>query len=109
MASELGDLSACAVALLGVIAELGGRYSPEHLVASACAERVGLAGWIIDQTLGVNADIDEAPAKMEITALIEKGLARLSPSRKLEATAAGAKLWKDHNQPEARSREGSER
>jgi 3'-5' exonuclease len=96
LASELGDLGACAFALLGVIAELGGRYSPEHLVASVCAERVGLAGWIIDQMLGVNAEIDEAPAKMEVAALIEKGLARLSPLRKLEATAAGAKLWKDH-------------
>jgi 3'-5' exonuclease len=96
MTSELGDLSACAFALLGIIAELSGRYSPEHLIASVSAERVGLAGWIIDQTLGVNADIDEAAAKMEVAALIEKGLARLSPSRKLEATAAAAKLWKDH-------------
>jgi hypothetical protein len=95
LASELCDLSACGFALLGIIAELGGRYSPEHLVASVCAERVGLAGWIIDQMLGVNADIDEAPAKMEVAALIEKGLARLSPSRRLAATAAGAKLWKD--------------
>jgi hypothetical protein len=33
---------------------------------------------------------------MEVAALIEKGLARLSPSRRLKATAAGAKLWKDH-------------
>jgi hypothetical protein len=96
IASELGDLSTRAFALLGIIAELSGRYSPEHLIASVCAERVGLAGWIIDQTLGVSADIDEAPAKMEVAVLIEKGLTRLSPSRKLEATPAGAKLWKDH-------------
>ena len=96
LASELGDLDACAFALLGVIAELGGRYSPEHLVASICAERVGLAGWVIDHTLGVGADIDEMNAKREIAALIERGLARLSLSRKLEATAAGEKLWTDH-------------
>src|SRR5215467_522387 len=95
-AADLGGLNSCAFALLGVIAELGGRYSPEHLVASVCAERVGLAGWIIDRTLGADADIDEEIAKQEIAALGEKGLARLSLSRKLEATAAGAKLWQDH-------------
>jgi 3'-5' exonuclease len=96
LASELGDLNACAFALLGVIAELGGRYSPEHLVASICAERVGLAGWVIDHTLGVGADIDEVSAKLEIAALIDLGLARLSLSRKLEATIAGAQFWADH-------------
>ncbi|MGH9752186.1 MAG: hypothetical protein ACREA2_05325 [Blastocatellia bacterium] len=96
LASDLGDLNPCAFALLGVIAELGGRYSPEHLVASVRAERVGLTGWIIDHTLGANADIDEVVAKQEIIALVEKGLARLSLSRKLEATIDGAKLWEDH-------------
>jgi len=93
---DLGGLAPRALALLGVITELGGRYGPEHLVASACAERVGLAGWIIDHTLGANADIDEEIAKQEIAALTERGLARLSLSRKLEATTAGAKLWQDH-------------
>jgi hypothetical protein len=96
LASDLGDLSPCAFALLGVIAELGGRYSPEHLVASVRAERVGLTGWIIDHTLGANADIDEMNAKQEIAALIDKGLARLSVSRKLEATIDGANFWTDH-------------
>ena len=96
LASELGDLNSCAFALLGVIAELGGRYSPEHLVATICAERVGLAGWIIDHTLGVGADIDEVTAKREIAALIDLGLARLGLSRKLEATVAGATFWADH-------------
>ncbi|HZF37899.1 MAG TPA: hypothetical protein VE715_03670 [Blastocatellia bacterium] len=96
LASDLGDLSPCAFALLGVIAELGGRYSPEHLVASVRAERVGLTGWIIDHTLGANADIDEMTAKQEIAALIDKGLARLSVSRKLEATIDGANFWTDH-------------
>src|SRR5262249_56352858 len=59
LASELGDLNSCAFALLGVIAELGGRYSPEHLVATICAERVGLAGWINDQPLRVGPGLDE--------------------------------------------------
>jgi hypothetical protein len=96
LASEIGDLNPCAFALLGVIAELGGRYSPEHLIASVRAERIGLAGWIIDHTLGADADIDELTAKQELAALIDKGLARLSISRRLEATAAGLKFWADH-------------
>jgi hypothetical protein len=96
LASDIGDLTPCAFALLGVIAELGGRYSPEHLVASVRAERVGLAGWIIDHTLGADSDVDEVTAKQEITALIDRGLARLSLSRRLEATIDGMKLWTDH-------------
>ncbi|MGE0129459.1 MAG: hypothetical protein AB7U82_15385 [Blastocatellales bacterium] len=90
------DLGSCALALLGVISELSGRYSPEHLVASTGAERIGLAGWIIDHMLGANADIDEDTAKQEIAALSERGLVHLSLSRKLEATTAGAKFWQDH-------------
>src|SRR5215471_6478489 len=96
LASEIGDLNPCAFAMLGVIAELGGRYSPDHLIASVRAERVGLAGWIIDHTLGADADIDELIARQEIAALIAKGFAHLSLSRKLEATAAGLKFWTDH-------------
>lgn len=87
----------CALALLGVITELSGRYSPEHLAASAGGERIGLAGWIIDHILGADADIDEDIARQEIAALRESGLVRLSPSRKLEATAMGAKFWQDHS------------
>jgi hypothetical protein len=90
------DLGHCALALLGVVAELSGRYSPESLVASTTVERVGLAGWIIDRLLGADADIDEEIARQEIAALGERGLVRLSPSRKLEATPEGAKLWLDH-------------
>src|SRR5262245_4482297 len=96
LASELGDLNACAFALLRVIAELVRRYSPAHLVATICAERVGLAGWVIVPTVGRRADIDEVTAKREIAALIDLGLARLGLSRKLEATIAGAKFWADH-------------
>ncbi|MBO0856990.1 MAG: hypothetical protein J2P21_00750 [Chloracidobacterium sp.] len=96
LASEVGDLNPCAFALLGVIAELGGRYSPDHLIASIHSERIGLAGWIIDHTLGADADIDELIARQEIAALIAQGLARLSVSRRLEATAAGLMFWTDH-------------
>jgi hypothetical protein len=96
LAAEIGDLNPCAFALLGVIAELGGRYSPEQLLVSVRAERIGLAGWIIDHTLGADADIDELIAKQELAALIDKGLVRLSLSRKLDATAAGLKFWTDH-------------
>ena len=37
LAADLGELNPCAFALLGVIAELGGRYSPDHLIASVRA------------------------------------------------------------------------
>ena len=47
-ASETEELSEIASALLGVVVEMSGRYSPERLVASARSERVGLAAWIID-------------------------------------------------------------
>jgi hypothetical protein len=93
---SIAGLSPSALALLGIVTELSGRYSPEHLVASIGSERVGLAGWIIDRLVGFDADIDENSAKQEIIALCERGLVRLSPSRRLEATASGAKFWRDH-------------
>lgn len=87
------DLEAMSLALLGIIAELGGRYSPEHLAVSVGSERVGLAGWIIDRTLGAEADIDEASAKQAIAALCEQQLVRLSLTRRLEATPQGLQHW----------------
>jgi hypothetical protein len=93
------DLSPPAIALLGIVAELGGRYSPEHLAASAGGERIGLAGWIIDRALGFDADLDENSVKQEIAALCERGLVRLGLSRRLEATTSGARLWQDHKSP----------
>lgn len=87
-------LRAPAVALLGVVTELAGRYSPERLAASAGSERVGLAGWIIDRVIGAGADIDEETAKLEIAELCERGLARLDGGRRLGATEAGALLWR---------------
>ena len=82
-----------AIALLGVVTELSGRYSPERLVVSAGSERVGLAGWIIDRALGAEADLDEDAAKLAIAELCEGGLVKLNAARRLEATESGARLW----------------
>jgi DNA polymerase III epsilon subunit-like protein len=92
-ARDTEELSAIASALLGVVVEMSGRYSPERLAASAGSERVGLAGWIIDQRLGSETDIDEETAKLELAELCESGLIRLSMARRLEATEAGMNLW----------------
>lgn len=87
-------LHAPAIALLGVVTELAGRYSPDRLAVSAGSERVGLAGWIIDRALGAEADLDEETARVEIAELCERGLVRLDAGRRLEATEAGARLWR---------------
>lgn len=86
-------LDAPVAALLGVVSELNGRYSPERLAVSADSERVGLAGWIIDGVLGRDADLDEDTAKMCIAELLERGLVSLNAARRLEATEAGMRLW----------------
>lgn len=92
-AAAAKNLSGPAVALLGVLTELAGRYSPERLAASAGSERVGLAGWIIDRTLGAETDVDEDTVKLVVAELCERGLVRLDPARRLAATEAGARLW----------------
>lgn len=92
-ASEAEGLGAPAIALLGVMTEMAGRYSPNRLAASAGSERVGQAGWIIDRTLGAETDLDEETAKLGIVELCERGLVRLNAERNLEATEAGARLW----------------
>jgi hypothetical protein len=86
-------LNAPTTALLGVVTELTGRYSPERLAVSAGSERVGLAGWIIDGVLGREADIDEETARLGIAELIERRLVSLNAARRLEATESGARLW----------------
>jgi hypothetical protein len=92
-ATSIEGLAAPALALLGVVTELAGRYSPERLAVSAGSERVGLAGWIIDRALGTETDIDEDTAKLELAELCERGLVTINAARRLEATAAGARLW----------------
>jgi hypothetical protein len=92
-ASAAEGLSVSVIALLGVVSELAGRYSPDRLAVSAGSERVGLAGWIIDRALGPEVDLDEETAKLGIAELCERGLIGLNAERRLEATESGARLW----------------
>ncbi|MBK6798150.1 MAG: ribonuclease D [Acidobacteria bacterium] len=89
-----GELAASALALLGIVVELSGRYSPEQLAASTGSERIGMAGWIIDNLIGTEADIDENTARDDISMLTERGLITLSLSRRLETTSLGESTWK---------------
>jgi hypothetical protein len=89
-----GELAASALALLGIVVELSGRYSPEQLAASTGSERIGMAGWIIDNLIGTEADIDENTARDDISLLTERGLITLSLSRRLESTSLGESTWK---------------
>jgi 3'-5' exonuclease len=90
---ERDALSETSLALLGIIAELPSRYGPEQLAASVGEDRVGLAGWIIDGVLGEEADVDEETARSEIAGLCERGLVRVTPTRRLEASAEGKGVW----------------
>ena len=92
--SPNSNLSEVAIALLGIITELPTRYSPDALAASVGAERVGLAGWIIDQRLGKEAEPDEEEIKMAINSLCERKLVRITETRRLESTATGDRLWR---------------
>jgi len=89
-------LSASSLALLGIICELPARYSPDRLAVSIGADRVGLAGWIIDRLLGADADLDEASAKAKIAWLCQHGLVGITPTRRLEANEVGGKIWQKH-------------
>ena len=82
-----------ATAILGIVAELPSRYSPDGLAASVGRTRVGLAGWIIDRRLGADAEPDEETVKLAISDLCERELIRITDSRRMEATEAGAELW----------------
>ncbi len=86
-------LSGSSLALLGIITELPTRYYPERLAVSVGEERVGLAGWIIDRVIGKNAELDESTAKLEIAGLCQRGLIRITPTRRLEASEAGRSIW----------------
>jgi len=93
LASLAAGLNAQGLALLGVIAQLPGRYSPERLAASSGSERVGIAGWIIDRLLGAGTDLDADTIKLEVAELCERGLVRLTTEHRLEATDSGGRLW----------------
>lgn len=87
------ELSDSSLALLGIITELPTRYHPEQLAVSVGLDRVGLTGWIIDRVLGVDADVDESTAKIEIGKLCQRGLIRITRTRRLEASEAGQSTW----------------
>ena len=91
--SAKSNLPDVAIALLGIITELPTRYSPDALAASTVAERVGLAGWIIDRRLGIDVEPDEEEIKMAINSLCERNLVRITESRRLESTLTGERLW----------------
>lgn len=91
--SASNELSPAAMALLGIVTELSGRYSPEQLAVSVGSERIGLAGWIIDSVLGGDEELDEATAKQEIATLSELGLIQISLSRRLESALVGVEIW----------------
>jgi hypothetical protein len=86
-------LSLSSQALLGIVAELPTRFHPDKLSVSVGSERIGLAGWIIDRFLGKDSDLDEETAKIVITDLCDQNLIRITPTRRLEATDKGSRLW----------------
>jgi DNA polymerase III epsilon subunit-like protein len=88
------NLSEVEIAVLGIVAELPTRYSPDALAASTGIERVGLAGWIIDRRLGADAEPDEEEIKMAINNLCDRGLVKVTETRRLESTSGGERLWR---------------
>ena len=91
--SANSNLSEVAIALLGIITELPTRYSPDALAASLGAERIGLAGWMIDRRLGKDAEPDEEEIKMAINSLCERKFVRITDTRRLQSTVTGEQLW----------------
>jgi len=87
------EMNELARALLGIVAELPTRYSPDSLAVSLEAARTGLAGWIIDQRLGKDAELDEETVKLAIADLCEQKLLQITDMHRLEATPNGIRLW----------------
>ena len=83
------------IALLGIVTELPTRYSPDSLTVSLGSDRVGLAGWIIDQHLGRDVDLDEETVKLTIANLCERELLQITETRRLEATENGMQIWQN--------------
>jgi hypothetical protein len=87
------DLSTSSTAVLGIISELPTRYGPEQLSVSVGKDRVGLTGWIIDCTIGKEADFDEGTARLVIADLLERELIKLTETQRLEATPKRIDMW----------------
>ena len=81
--ADPAGLSPLGTALLRIVMEFPGRYSPHQLAASAGAERSGMMGWILDRTIGPDEEIEETNVRQEISALSEGGLIKLTPSGRL--------------------------
>lgn len=88
------NLSPASLAILGIISQLPNRYSPEQLSVSVGADRVGIAGWIVDRFLGRETDFDEETAKLLISDLCERRLIQMTEYHHLEATEHGFGIWK---------------
>lgn len=86
------ELNAVASSILGIVTELPLRYSPDHLSVSLGSDRVGMAGWIADNRIGRDTELDEETVKIMIADLCERGLLQITDRRRLEATEAGALL-----------------
>ena len=69
-----------------IIAKFPDRYTPAKLSVSVGLGRVGLAGWIVDNALGKDADFDEDTAQLVIAELIDLKLIKLNEFQKLETT-----------------------
>ena len=89
------ELRAVGASILGIVTELPTRYGPDQLSVSLGSERVGLAGWIADNRLGRDVELDEETVKMTIADCCERGLLRMTETRRLEATEAGTQLCGD--------------
>ncbi len=89
------DLTEEAIAVLGIVSELPTRYSPDGLAASVGTMRVGLAGWIIDRRLGVDAEPDAETIKLAIAELCGKALIEITETRRLQATKSGVEMWRE--------------
>ncbi|MGI8755149.1 MAG: hypothetical protein ACR2MB_04675 [Acidimicrobiales bacterium] len=87
------ELNAVGASILGIVTELPLRYSPDQLSVSLSADRVGMAGWIVDSRLGRDTELDEETVKIMISDLCERGLLQITERRRLEATEAGAQMW----------------
>lgn len=87
------EVSAVASSILGIVTELPLRYSPDQLSVSLGSDRVGMAGWIVDNRLGRDTELDEETVKIMIADLCERGLLQITERRRLEATEAGTQTW----------------
>jgi hypothetical protein len=89
--NKLNDV---ALSILGIVTELPLRYSPDQLSVSLGADRVGMAGWIVDSRLGKDTELDEETVKIMIADLCERCLLQITERRRLEATDIGTQIWR---------------